>query len=152
MQTVHKTPAVTLTARKTHEVGADLLVIPVFEDDDLGDEPDLDRASGGEYAGARQRREFRGKPFEQLFTPLSGDGWKPRRALWIGAGSRADVTTERLRRIATMGGLFARQRRLGSIAVVWRGADGPAPGRAAQAPAGGGVLAHHQGAPDKTGQ
>src|SRR5258705_6714113 len=133
MQTVHKTPAVPLTARKTHEVDADLLVIPVFEDDNLGDEPDVVRASGGEYAGARQRREFSGKPFEQLFTPLSGDGWKPRRALWIGAGSRADVTTERLRRIATMGGLFARQRRLGSIAIVWPGPDGPAPDRARHA-------------------
>src|SRR5258705_7209022 len=146
MQTVHKTPAVTLTARKTHEVGADLLVIPVFEDDDLGDEPDLDRASGGEYAGARQRREFRGKPFEQLFTPLAGDGWKARRALWIGAGSRADVTTERLRRIATMGGLFARQRRLGSIAIVWRGADGVPPHRAAQGAREGAGPANLQGA------
>src|SRR5258705_1119139 len=152
MQTVHKTPAVTLTARKTHEVGADLLVIPVFEDDDLGDEPDLDRASGGEYAGARQRREFRGKPFEQLFTPLAGDGWKASRALWIGAGARADVTTERLRRIATMGGLFARQRRLGSIAIVWRGADGVAPDRAVQALAEGAVLANYEGMSYKTAE
>jgi leucyl aminopeptidase len=152
MQTVHKTPAVTLTARKTREVDADLLVIPVFEDDNLVDEPDLDRASGGEYAGARQRREFRGKPFEQLFTPLAGDGWKARRALWIGAGSRADVTTERLRRIATMGGLFARQRRLESIAIVWRGADGLAPDRAAQALAEGAVLANYEGTSYKTGE
>ena len=69
--TVHKTPAVTATARKTRDLDADLLIIPVFEDDSLSDEPDLDRASGGEYGGARQRREFTGKPFEQLFTPLA---------------------------------------------------------------------------------
>ena len=86
MQTVHKTPAVTVTARKTRDLDTDLLIIPVFEDDNLSDEPDLDRASGGEYGGARQRREFTGKLFEQLFTPLGGDGWKARRALWVGAG------------------------------------------------------------------
>src|SRR5258705_12388849 len=96
MQTVHKTPAVTLTARKTREVDADLLVIPVFEDDNLGDEPDLDRASGGEYAGACQRREFRGKPFEQLFTPLAGEGWKSPRAPSIAAGCLCRPRTELL--------------------------------------------------------
>src|SRR5436190_8689616 len=105
MQTVHKTPAVTVTARKTRDLDADLLIIPVFEDDNLSDEPDLDRASGGEYCGARQRREFTGKPFEQLVTPLGGDGWKSRRGLWVGAGPRKEITTDRLRRIAATGGL-----------------------------------------------
>jgi leucyl aminopeptidase len=152
MQTVHKTPAVTATARKTRDLDADLLVIPVFDDDNLSDEPDLDRASGGEYAGARQRREFSGKPFEQLFTPLAGEGWKTRRALWIGAGSRADLTTERLRRIATIGGLFARQRRLGSIAIAWRPVDGMPPDRAVQALAEGAVLANYEGMSYKTAE
>jgi len=46
--------------------------------------------------------------------------------------------TERLR-LATMGGLFARQRRSGAFAIVWRGADGVAPDRAAQAARGGRV-------------
>src|SRR5258705_8357901 len=145
MQTVHKTPAVTATARKTRDLDADLLVIPVFDDDNLSDEPDLDRASGGEYAGARQRREFSGKPFEQLFTPLAGEGWKTRRALWIGAGSRADLTTDRLRRIATIGGPFARQRRLGHIATVWRPLDGLPPDRPGHAPAGGALPANDEG-------
>src|SRR5947208_9331564 len=139
MQTVHKTPAVTATARKTRDLDADLLIIPVFEDDNLSDEPDLDRASGGEYGGARQRREFTGKLFEQLFTPLGGDGWKARRALWVGAGPRRDATTERLRRVATIGGLFARQRRFGSIAIMSRAVDGIVPGGALQALAEGAV-------------
>ena len=152
MQTVHKTPAVTATARKTRELDADLLVIPVFDDDTLGDEPDLAGAAGGEYAGARQRREFRGKPFEQLFTPLAVDGWKARRALWIGVGSRADATTERLRRAATMGGLFARQRRLGSIAIVWRGVDSISSEEAVQAIAEGAVLANYEGTSYKTAE
>jgi leucyl aminopeptidase len=150
MQTVHKTPAVTATARKTRDLDADLLIIPVFEDDNLSDEPDLDRASGGEYGGARQRREFTGKPFEQLFTSLAGDGWKSRRALWVGAGARKDLTTERLRRVATIGGLFARQRRFGSIAIASRPVEAVAPGRAVQALVEGAVLANYEGMSYKT--
>src|SRR5437899_268253 len=59
MQDVHKTPAVAATARKTRDLDTDLLIIPVFDDDTLGDEADLDRASGGEYAAARKRGELR---------------------------------------------------------------------------------------------
>ena len=45
MQTVHRTPAVALTSRQFGELDCDLLVVPVFEDDDLADVPDLDRKS-----------------------------------------------------------------------------------------------------------
>ena len=116
MQDVHKTPAVTATARKTRDLDTDLLIVPVFENDDLGDEPDLDRASGGEYAAARQRGEFGGKPFEQLLMPLTGDTVRARRALLVGAGPRGDVTSERIRRIASVGALAARQRRRQALA------------------------------------
>ena len=53
MHTVHKTPAVTVTAKATRDLAADLLLIPVFEDDQLADEIELTRASGGEYQAAR---------------------------------------------------------------------------------------------------
>jgi leucyl aminopeptidase len=150
MQTVHKTPAVTATARKTRDLDADLLIIPIFEGDNLSDEPDLERASGGEFRAARARGDFRGRPFEQLFTPLH-DGWKSRRALWIGAGARGDLTLERLRRVATAGGLFARQRRFTRVAIVVPAVDGIAPERALQVLAEGAVLANYEGTSYKTG-
>ena len=150
MQTVHKTPAVTATARPIREFDADLLIVPVFEDDALSDEPDLDRASGGEFSGARQRGEFAGKTHEQLLVPLGGDGWKVRRALLIGAGRRAELTTEHVRRIATIGGLAARQRRLTKIAIVWRGADSVPADRVLQALVEGVVLANYEGTSYKT--
>src|SRR6266850_685007 len=133
MHIVHKTPAVAVTAKATRDLGVDLLIIPVFEDDDLGDERDLDRASGGEYSRARSRGEFKGAPFEQLAVPIEGDTWKTRRALLVGAGARKDFSTERLRRIAIVGGLAARQRKLTSIAIVARPVDGIPPARALQA-------------------
>ena len=70
MQDAYKTPAVSATALSTRDLEADLLVVPVFENDSLGDEPDLQPASGGEYAAARARGEFTGKLFEQLLTTV----------------------------------------------------------------------------------
>ena len=150
MHIVHKTPAVSVTAKATRDLAADLLIIPVFEDDDLTDEEGLDRASGGEYARAKNRGEFQGKAFEQLSTPIEDDTWKTRRALLVGAGRRGDFTADRLRRIATMGGLAARQRRLTSVAIAARAVDGVPAAQAAQALAEGAVLANYEGRTYKT--
>ena len=76
MHTVSTTPAVAVSPRPAGELGADLLVIPLFEDDDLADEPGLDQASGGEIASARARGELSGKPFEVFMTSMASSGWK----------------------------------------------------------------------------
>ena len=150
MHTVYKTPAVTATTRPTRDLDADLLVIPVFEDDDLNGEADLDRASGGEYTAARKRGAFTGKLYEQLFTTMSGDRWKAPRALWVGLGPRTEVTPEQLRRAATIGGLAARQRHFGRVAIVAHWSNGMRDGRAVQALAEGAVLANYEGTSYKT--
>jgi leucyl aminopeptidase len=152
MHTVHKTPAVTVTAKATRDVAVDLLLIPVFEDDELADEVDLARASGGEYWAARSRGEFTGKVFEQLFTMLDGDSWKTRRALFVGAGRSKDFTAERLRRIAVIGGLAARQRHLASMAIVSRAAEALTVGQAVQALAEGAIIANYEGMSYKTAE
>jgi leucyl aminopeptidase len=150
MHTVHKTPAVTAAAKKTRDLTADLLVVPVFEDDDLADEPNLDRASGGEYAAARHRREFLGKPFEQLLVPIVESGWGSRRALFVGTGARHECTTEQLRRVATIGGLVARQHRFTSLAVAARPLDRVVNDAALQSLTEGVVLANYEGMSYKT--
>ena len=152
MHTVHKTPAVTVTAKATRDLAADLLLIPVFEDDELADEVDLARASGGEYGAARSRGEFTGKVFEQLLILLDGDTWKSRRALLVGAGRSKDFTAERLRRIAVIGGLAARQRHLASMAIVSRAAEALTVGQAVQALAEGAIIANYEGMSYKTAE
>ena len=149
MHTVYKTPAVTATNKPARDLDCDLLVIPVFEHDDLADQPDLDRASGGEYGVARERGAFCGKPYEQLFTPLGDAEWRPRRALWVGVGSRKELTTERLRRAATIGALAARQRRFASVAIVARPSDVPMD-QAVQVLTEGAALANYEGSSYKT--
>jgi leucyl aminopeptidase len=150
MHTVYRTPVVTATARDARDLEVDLLVIPVFEDDDLSDEANLVRASDGEYATARESRAFSGKPYEQLVTPLVGSGWKPRRALWVGVGPRTELTIERLRRAATMGALVARQRRFRSVGIAARTSAKIPMDRIVQALSEGAVLANYEGTSYKT--
>jgi leucyl aminopeptidase len=148
MLTVHQTPAITLTAKRSRDIEADLLILPVFEDDALQDETDLDTASGGELTAALQRREITGKTYDFFFTGLRG--WKAARALLVGVGPRAQFTADRLRRAAAAGGLAARERGITNIALIHRGSTNVAPEQAAQLLAEGAVLASFDGASYKT--
>jgi leucyl aminopeptidase len=148
MQTVYKTPPVTLTGHLAAELDVDLLVIPSFVDDDFVDEPDLDRASGGEVGRARARGEFTAKPYEVLVTALSG--WKALRAVLVGAGKCMEVTPDHFRRVATIGGLIARQRRMTRVGILFRPGTLVEPLVAAQAMAEGVVLAGYDGGARKT--
>jgi leucyl aminopeptidase len=149
MQTVYTTPLIIATSTPTAEVDTDVLVVPFFEDDDaLEDEPELDRASGGEIARARDRRELTGKLYQVVVTGLAGPG---RRVALVGAGRRGDFGPDRLRRIATAGALAARQRRLARVAMLQRASDGIAVDVAAQVMAEGACLANFDGGAYKTG-
>jgi leucyl aminopeptidase len=149
MRTVHSTPDVALTARSTADIDSDLLVVPIFEDDDLKDADGVDAASGGEVVRARERGEFKGKAYDVLATSL-GAGWKTPRVVLVGAGKRSELSAERLRRVATIGGLTARQRRLTRMALLHRGGVGIGLEQAAQALTEGAVLANFDGASYKT--
>src|SRR5579862_5335153 len=86
---------------RPQDVAVDMLFVPVFQDDDrIDDVPDLDEVSRGEVGRARSRGEFRGRPFELFLTPVVAGGWKAKRLVLVGAGSRRDADAERLRRVA----------------------------------------------------
>jgi leucyl aminopeptidase len=148
MLTVHQTPAIALTAKPSRDIETDLLILPVFEDDSLEEETDLDTATGGELVAALTRREVTGKAFDVFFTGLRG--WKAPRVLLVGAGRRAEFTADRLRRVAVAGGLAARERSVTRIALVHRGGTTVTPEQAAQVLAEGAVLANFDGAAYKT--
>jgi leucyl aminopeptidase len=150
MQTAHRTPALTLSTRATAEIDADLLVIPVFEDDDLRDESGLDAASGGEVQRGRARGDLTGKAYEIFLTTVGGSGWKTGRAALVGAGSRKDFTPDRLRRVASVGGLLARQRRLPRLTLIFRAGSGVSEAQAAQVMAEGAILANFESGTYKT--
>ena len=130
-------------------VDVDFLVIPWFE----GETPDavagLDAATAGEFTRALSRKEFRASPYEQFVTLVVEKQWRARRVALLGAG-RADGGSDRLRRLATMAGLSARQKRESSLAFVVRG-DGDR-AALAQAAAEGLTLAEFNGGSYKTNE
>ena len=148
MLTVHRTPAITLTTKVSRDIEVDLLIFPVFEDDTLADEADLDGASGGEVGRARARGEFKGKAFDLFVTSVRG--WKASRVALVGIGSRKDLSPDRLRRAATTGALAARQRRMTSVAIVHRPGTNVAAQEAAQVLTEGAILANFDGASYRT--
>jgi leucyl aminopeptidase len=151
MQTVHRVPAVALTAAPADQGSPELLAIPVFEQDDLSDLRGLDEATGGEVSRARTSGEFRGKLYELFFAPAGRAGWNARRVVLVGSGARNEFSSERLRRVATTAALAARQRRVSHLAVLHREHPKLDAALAAQVLAEGVVLANFNGASYKTG-
>ena len=105
------------------ELDVDLLVVPTWESDTLDDVPGLVAATAGGLSDARSRGEWRGKAYESCIATVTKKGWKPRRVLLIGTGSPRQ-SIERVRRVATVGMLAARARRVTSVAFWLRGDSG----------------------------
>ena len=119
------------------EVAAELLVMPVLEQETATDLEGLDRAVGGILNDARSRGEFRGKRFEQLGAAVQDAGWRARRVLLIGAG-RGAPSIRQLRHLAAAASAAAGQQRARTVAFVIRGGSAALDG--AQAVAEGLVL------------
>ena len=114
-------PIVEGVAARPRDVECDLLVVPVFEDDDLGDLGRIDEATGGEVSRARATREFRPKPNE-LFVTRAGDAaWKSARVGLVGVGEANAGAVDRLRTACATAARAARRQRAGTIAVLLRG-------------------------------
>ena len=114
------------------QVSADMLFVPVFQDQDaLADLPTLDAAAGGEIGRARSSGEFRGRPYELFITRLVDDRWNAARVALVGAGPRNAWDAERLRRVAAACSYTATLRSVESVAFVVRGTTDRS--RAAQA-------------------
>jgi leucyl aminopeptidase len=130
---------VTFQTSHPGEVDTDLLVIPVFEGEDIAAAiTGLSEAAGPSVTRALQTRELQGRPYELFLTPLNRP-WRASRVALIGSGPAEEFDTERLRRVATAVGISARQRKVSRLAFFNRGnLDAPA---AVQAIAEGLVLA-----------
>jgi leucyl aminopeptidase len=149
MRSAYQTPEVALSARRPPKLDADLLVIPAFEGAAASDDAWIDEACDGALSRARTGGEFRGKLYDVFVTPVTADGWTTRRAMLVGGGRTAEWSPERLRRVATTAGLYARQRHLTRLAVVPGAGSIPTP-VAAQVIAEGVCLANFDGASYKT--
>jgi leucyl aminopeptidase len=115
-------PALDVSSASAAEIDTDILAVPVFEGEELGaDLRALDGATGGALVAALDSRELQGRLYELFVTPVTGGGWRARRVAFVGAGPRAEYSTERVRRVATAVALHARQRRGQRLAWLNRG-------------------------------
>ena len=113
MPTAHRTPTIGVTSHTPFETDAELVIGAVFEDDRPAELRALHDATGGAVERAWQRGEFRGKLYD-VFVAHLGTGT---RMLLVGAGPRRDLTSDRVRRMAIVGGLGARARRITRVAL-----------------------------------
>ena len=129
-------------------VDADLVVIPIEEEDDRDAYLAALSKTLSEAVGmARRSLEFRGQPFETLLERVPG--WTAPRVLLIGCGKTADLSVERVRRVAAAAGLSARKHRAPRVAFLLGGAFNAG---AAQHVADGLTLASFPGGRYKTGE
>ena len=121
MNTIGDRSEIGCTAAHPSEVDTELVVVPVFEEDDLADVSELDWATGGEVNRARTCREFKGELYELFLAGLIDRKWRARRVLLIGAGPLGGLSTDRLRKLGATAGLAACQRCVGSLGFLLRG-------------------------------
>lgn len=115
MQPAYEIPEFSASRSKPSDIEADLLAIPVFQDDQ-STIPALDPVTHAEIATAFERGEFTGKACELLsLTPAN---WRTRRLLLVGAGPRGEFGAESARRIGASVTIAARQQRRSRIAIA----------------------------------
>ena len=120
MSDSHASARFAATTAPPNDVAADALFVPVFEGDErFEDCPGLEEATDGELRRALSSGEFRARIGETF--PATLNGWRTRRVVFTGAGQRADLDTEHVRRIASTCGYVARRRSFSSMAVIARG-------------------------------
>ena len=108
------------------EVEADLVCVPIFEDEGLEGLRGLDAALGGSIGRGRASGEITGKPHELFFSDVADQAWRTRRALLVGAGAGERYDTARARTVAGAAGMAARGRCARRVAFVCRTPGEPA--------------------------
>ena len=115
MQPAYEVPEFSASRSKPSDIDADLLAIPVFQDEPSSADA-IDVATGGELRAAFDRTEFTGKTCESFTTTASG--WRTPRLLMVGAGKRSDWSAEIARRVGAAVTIAARQQRRPHVAVA----------------------------------
>ena len=118
---IEPAPELHVTGASVSTVRADLIVVPVLEED-AGD-ADLAAQSktlAATLEVARRSGEFSGRAFDMLVERVAD--WATPRVLLVGCGKQADLSVERVRRVASAAGLAAKKHRAPHVAFVLGGA------------------------------
>ncbi|MCC7125441.1 MAG: leucyl aminopeptidase [Acidobacteria bacterium] len=122
MSVAYEIPRIHVLNAPPPAVDADVLAVPLAADDTAPAVAAFDAAVGRALSEALARGEFTPKPCETFWAPIVATGWKARRVLFIGLGPRAEMSAERVRRVASTAVTTVRAQRFGRLA--WIDADG----------------------------
>jgi leucyl aminopeptidase len=103
-------------AGEPRSADTDLVIVTAFEEEAGALSGDWSVPTGGELDQAITSKEFSGKLFETLLTPIVDRGYRPRRLAAIGLGRQRDFTVDRARRAAAAMAMTARQRKIPRLA------------------------------------
>jgi leucyl aminopeptidase len=115
MQPAYEIPRFTASSAQANTIEADLVAIPIAQDDRAAAAA-FDKASRGELSAAFERSEFTGKSCEVWITRCAS-GWKTTSVILVGVGPRAELGVERVRRMASCAGVYARNQRRARVGI-----------------------------------
>jgi leucyl aminopeptidase len=118
-----KSKPMDVLAGELRSADTDLVIVTAFEGE-ASALAEWSAPTAGEIDRAVASKEFRGKLFETLVTPIVDRGYRAPRLGAIGLGLRSDFTVDRARRVAATMGLAARQRKIARIAFLAHGVLG----------------------------
>src|SRR6478736_2839779 len=118
MHSPYEVPRLSTTNASPSDVDVELIIIPVTPDGVPDTAARLGASLGGELKSALQSGEFNGKANETFVASGPAAGWRASRVLFIGAGTRVDNDSERLRRAAVSAAQAARTQKRQRVAWV----------------------------------
>lgn len=115
MHSPFEVPGLAVSAARLNEVDADVIIIPIAQDQAAAAAPRYESPLGDELKSALERGEFKAKPNEILIARPPA-GWRAARVIFVGAGNRAEVTAERIKRMAASAAQAARSQKRARVA------------------------------------
>jgi leucyl aminopeptidase len=114
MPAPYEVPRISVSDAPLAGADVDLLIIPIAEDHAAAAAGRYDAPLGDDLRSAIERGEFRGKPNE-IYVAAPAAGWRTSRIVFVGGGSRSEITVERFRRMAATAAQVARYQKRARI-------------------------------------
>ena len=109
MRPDHFAPNIQLSTESISESGAEIIFIPIFEDDDSDLAKNFEKPVVSELSRARASGQFKCKNFESLVISINQPNWKIKRVGFLGAGKRKSMSVDLWRRLASTAVITSRK-------------------------------------------
>ncbi len=109
MQQNYLAPTVKLSTEPVSKCGAEIIFIPIFEDDDAVLVKSFETSIVSELSSARASGEFKCKNFESLVISIDKPKWKVKRVGFLGAGKKKLLSADLWRRLVSTAVIISRK-------------------------------------------